>query len=88
MRSSREVRASGCQCLRRNSPGFKSRHLPTQWNLRGDEAVLNTVHEIKKTPKNPPVTKHWVQMGQLSENYWVNTQMFHEQIFEKYLVQM
>jgi len=27
-------------------------------------------------------------MGQLSENYWVNTQMFHEQIFEKYLVQM
>ncbi len=34
-RSSRVVRASGCLCQSRNSPGFWSHHPPTQGNLRG-----------------------------------------------------
>ncbi len=55
-RSSRVVRASGCQSQSRNSPGL-SQHPPTQGNLRGrgvDEAVLNNVHTKEKNKKNPP----------------------------------
>ncbi len=46
------VRASGCQCESRNSPGFD----PNISEILGaaDEAVLNTVHR-EKTPKNPLV---------------------------------
>jgi hypothetical protein len=54
MRSSLMVRASGCQCQSRNSPGLDpiaSSSPLTQWNLRAaDEAVLNNAHK-KPHPK-------------------------------------
>ncbi len=50
-RSNRVVRASGCQCPRRKSPGFDPRILRQSgvWGA-ADEAVLNE----KKNPKNSP----------------------------------
>jgi hypothetical protein len=54
MRSSQVVRASGCQCQSRNSPGFIPsilRHSEI-WGA-ADEAVLNDVL-YKKNPKNSP----------------------------------
>jgi hypothetical protein len=49
MRSSRMVRSSGCQCLRRNSPEFDPSILRHSGILRAaDEAVLNNVHKRKK----------------------------------------
>ncbi len=51
--SSRVVRASGCQCHSRNSPGFNPsilRHSEI-WGA-ADEAVLNNVHNKKKEYKN------------------------------------
>jgi hypothetical protein len=48
MRSSRVVRASDCQCRRRNSPGFDPSFLPHSGILgAADESVLNTVHRKK-----------------------------------------
>jgi hypothetical protein len=46
MRSSREIRASDCQCQSRNSPGFDP-SIPRHSRIRGaaDEAVLNKVHK-------------------------------------------
>ncbi len=57
MRSSRVVRASGCQGQSRNSPGFDPSILRHNGILgAADEAVLNNVHEkeeekIKLQPK-------------------------------------
>jgi hypothetical protein len=47
MRSRRMVRESDSQCRSRNCPGFDPQHPPTQWNLRGDDSVLNIVHKKK-----------------------------------------
>jgi hypothetical protein len=49
MRSSRVVRASGCQCQSRNSPGF-DRSILRQSGIWGaaDEEMLNNVPKIKK----------------------------------------
>ncbi len=58
MRSSRMVRASGCQCQSRNSPGFDPSVLRHS-GISGaaDETVLNNVGYIKKlqaqTKNNP-----------------------------------
>jgi hypothetical protein len=51
MRSSRMVRASGCQCQSRNSPGFDPASSGTvECEGAADEAVLNNVHK-NKNPK-------------------------------------
>ncbi len=57
MRSSRMVRASGCQCRSRISPGFDPSILRHSgiWGAADPEAVLNTVHS--KKIKNPPFKK-------------------------------
>ncbi len=50
MRSSRVVRASGCQCLSRHCPGFDpSIHRHSGICGAAVEAVLNNVHEKKKS---------------------------------------
>ncbi len=56
MRSCRVVRASGCQCRSRNSPGFDPSILRHS-GIRGatDGLVLNTVHRREKNQKNPSV---------------------------------
>jgi hypothetical protein len=52
MRSSQEVRASGCQCQVATMLGS----IPAQWNLgAADEAVLITYIKRKKSI-NPPIT--------------------------------
>ena len=52
MRSSREVRASGCQCQSRNSPGFDPSILRHSGICgAADEVVLNTIHRKKKIQK-------------------------------------
>ncbi len=52
-RSSRVVRASGCQCQSRNSPGFDPSILRHSWIWETeDKAVLNNVH--KNLKKKPP----------------------------------
>ncbi len=55
MRSSRVVRASGCQCQSRNSPRFDPSILQHSriWGA-ADEAVLNNVHKKEKNPKKSP----------------------------------
>jgi hypothetical protein len=51
MRSSRAVRASGCQCQSRNNPGFDPSILQHSEFLRAeDEVVLNNAHTKKKSP--------------------------------------
>jgi hypothetical protein len=54
MRSSRVVRASGCQCQSSNSPGCDPSILRHSgiWGA-ADEAVLNTVQKMKNK-KTPP----------------------------------
>ncbi len=62
MRSNRVVRASGCQCLIVNSPGFAPSILRHSgiWGA-ADEAVLDNVHEKRKNLKNPPLKNKCAQ---------------------------
>jgi hypothetical protein len=55
MRSSRVVRASGCQCQSRNTPGFDPsilRH--SGFRRAADEEVLNNVHKKEKNSDPDP----------------------------------
>jgi len=68
MRSSRVVRASGCQCLCRNS-WVQSQHPPTQWNLRGGRWSSVEQRTLKeKIPKKSPLKKIWKEIVSLKSN--------------------
>jgi hypothetical protein len=58
MISSRVIRAFGCQCQSRNSPGFETSILRDSgiWGA-AEEAVLNNVHNSEKFLINTPCKK-------------------------------
>ncbi len=74
MRSSRMVRAAGCQCQSRNSPWIRSQHPPTQWNLRGGRwSSVEYSTQNKKIPKIPLLTfaaGYPAPAGELRERAW------------------
>ncbi len=84
MRSSREVRASGCPFQSRNRPGFD----PSILRLCGiwgatDEAVLNKVQKKEKNPISPLLYLHWRSFDSyyFLLNDWYSLQIYHLQIY-------